>query len=299
MRFGSGVLHSATSSAAAEVERIGKSRAAFWAGKSWNPQCTHTEVESWQLIKATPPCCRQVLSTSCLHVVISASSAWSNHSEPQLVICWGPIFQVLASSCHREGWAGTWWGAGKFLPLRKRPLTGCICHGPHFFFGLGLCCGLVGFLFWFFCCCCCFGLALFFWGGGGFCLFGCFLGVVGWLSQVVKLNFICQQHSESNKETPVHSALSNFRAQWASSSTKNLQDNPIININSLFSTSFSSSFLQKRSDIHYPPAIHYQLPQGHFLLCQTGNHQEQRTAGTPKAPFWTLVDFTFRSLAWI
>lgn len=66
-----------------------------------------------------------------------------------------------------------------------------------------------------------------------------------------------------------------------------------------FSASFSSSFLQKRSNIYYSPALHYRPPWGPFLPCQKVNNQEWRRVGVPKARLCTLVSFTFRSLVWI
>lgn len=62
----------------------------------------------------------------------------------------------------------------------------------------------------------------------------CRIPISWFLMGAVKLNFTYRQHSGSNKEPHAHGARSNSRAQWVLLPVKNPQDNPIINIHSLF-----------------------------------------------------------------
>lgn len=127
----------------------------------------------------------------------------------------------------------------------------------------------------------------------------CRIPISCFLSLMVRLNFTYQQHSGSNKEPLVHDAHSNSRTQWASSPPKNLQDNPISNINSFFLCLIFKLIPTKKVRHIVPPSSTQSVILRAFSAMSKGNNQEWRRVGVPEAQLWTTVPFSFRSLAWI
>lgn len=254
MRFGSGVLHSATSFPAAKAARTRKSKIRLLSRGELKSPVYPMQVESWKWVKTVCPHCMQVVPTSCPHLLIPASSLlegmWGSalpYASAPHPICW-PLAQLQRDGQEHRG------EQGSSCRMREGPLTGCVhCRTP-----------ISWFLLW-----------------------------------VVKFNFTTSSIQEATKShlcvvltlIPGHNGLCH---QWRFPRTIQL----LIFI-PFFSASFSSSFLQKRSDTYYPPAVHYQPLQGPFLPCQNGNNQEWMSIGAWEAQLWTLVGFTFRSLVWI